>query len=185
MLGPFKEPPFSPFRISPIGNTLGKKRLIIYPSSPHGTPIPSINSINPAPDFSMKYASIDQAITLIHKAGHGAWLSKGDITSAFKVIPIQQNSGISSEHSGKELIILQYASLLAAKVAPRSSPYAGFSSITTSFPMSFTFLMTSSSLHLHPHLHTQDYPLSLKSFPSWAFPFQKRKLYDHALPLSF
>ncbi|KAG1935441.1 hypothetical protein F2P79_019279 [Pimephales promelas] len=34
------------------------------------------------------YASIDQAITLIRKAGHGAWLSKADITSAFKVMPI-------------------------------------------------------------------------------------------------
>lgn len=93
MIGPFKEPPFSPFRISPIGIATrkysGKKRLIIDLSSPHGTPIPSINSIIPAPDFSMKYASIDQAITLIRKAGHGSWLSKADITSAFKVMPIQ------------------------------------------------------------------------------------------------
>ncbi|RXN39437.1 poly [Labeo rohita] len=36
----------------------------------------------------MKYASIDQAISLIRKAGLGAWLSKADITSAFKVMPI-------------------------------------------------------------------------------------------------
>ncbi|XP_055030533.2 uncharacterized protein [Misgurnus anguillicaudatus] len=92
MIGPFKEPPFSLFRISPIGIATrkysGKKRLIIDLSSPHGTYVPSINSIIPAPDFSMKYASIEQAITLIRKAGHGAWLSKADITSAFKVLPI-------------------------------------------------------------------------------------------------
>ncbi|CAM4460001.1 unnamed protein product [Leuciscus chuanchicus] len=77
---------------SPIGIATrkysGKKRLIIDLSSPHGSHIPSINSIIPAPDFSMKYASIDQAITLIRKAGHGARLSKADITSAFKVLPI-------------------------------------------------------------------------------------------------
>lgn len=36
----------------------------------------------------MQYASINQAIALIRKAGHGAWLSKSDITSAFKVMPI-------------------------------------------------------------------------------------------------
>ncbi|RXN37603.1 poly [Labeo rohita] len=92
MIGPFKEPPFSPFRISPVGIATrkysGKKRLIINLSSPHGSHIPSINSIIPAPDFSMKYASIDQAISLIRKAGLGAWLSKADITSAFKVMPI-------------------------------------------------------------------------------------------------
>ncbi|KAL0148448.1 hypothetical protein M9458_056258 [Cirrhinus mrigala] len=92
MIGPFKEPPFSPFRISPVGIATrkysGKKRLIIDLSSPHGSHIPSINSIIPAPDFSMKYASIDQAISLIRKAGLGAWLSKADITSAFKVMPI-------------------------------------------------------------------------------------------------
>ncbi|KAG1935442.1 hypothetical protein F2P79_019280 [Pimephales promelas] len=85
MIGPFKEPPFSPFRISPIGiatrkYSRKKKRLIIDLSSPHGSHIPSINSIIPALDFSMKYASIDQAITLIRKAGHGSWLSKADIT---------------------------------------------------------------------------------------------------------
>ncbi|XP_065145726.1 uncharacterized protein [Paramisgurnus dabryanus] len=92
MIGPFKEPPFSLFRISPIGIATrkysGKKRLIIDLSSPHGTYVPSINSIIPAPNFSMKYAFIDHAITLIRKAGHGAWLSKADITSAFKVLPI-------------------------------------------------------------------------------------------------
>lgn len=37
----------------------------------------------------MQYASINQEITLIHKAGHGAWFSKAAfITSAFKVMPI-------------------------------------------------------------------------------------------------
>ncbi|XP_030253189.1 uncharacterized protein LOC115569298 [Sparus aurata] len=92
MIGPFPKPPFSPFRISPIGIATrkysGKKRLIIDLSSPHSSPVPSINSLIPSPDFSMHYATIDHAISLISTAGQGAWLAKADITSAFKVIPI-------------------------------------------------------------------------------------------------
>nr|XP_033955088.1 uncharacterized protein LOC117458605 [Pseudochaenichthys georgianus] len=92
MIGPFDSPPFPVFRISPIGIATrkysGKKRLIIDLSSPHGSAIPSINSVIPSPDFSMQYANIDHAITLIRLAGRGAWLSKADITSAFKILPI-------------------------------------------------------------------------------------------------
>ncbi len=29
----------------------------------------------PSPDFSMQYATVNHAITLIHLVGHGAWLS--------------------------------------------------------------------------------------------------------------
>lgn len=92
MIGPFSTPPFPLFRISPIGVATrrysGKKRLIIDLSSPHGSHTPSINSLIPCPDFSMNYANIDHAITLIRLAGRGAWLSKADITNAFKVLPI-------------------------------------------------------------------------------------------------
>ncbi|XP_034554896.1 uncharacterized protein LOC117823776 [Notolabrus celidotus] len=93
MIGPFDSPPFPVFRVSPLGVATrkysGKKRLIIDLSSPHGSHVPSINSVIPAPDFSMQYATIDHAITLVRLAGIGAWLSKADITSAFKILPIQ------------------------------------------------------------------------------------------------
>ncbi|XP_044217636.1 uncharacterized protein LOC122989025 [Thunnus albacares] len=92
MIGPFSSPPFPSFRVSPIGVATrkysGKKRLIIDLSSPHGSTVPSINSLIPSLDFSMQYATIDHAISLIRLAGQGAWLSKADITSAFKVLPI-------------------------------------------------------------------------------------------------
>ncbi|XP_067435007.1 uncharacterized protein [Thunnus thynnus] len=78
--------------VSPIGVATrkysGKKTLIIDLSSPHGSTVPSINSLIPSLDFSMQYATIDHAISLIRLAGQGAWLSKADITSAFKVLPI-------------------------------------------------------------------------------------------------
>ncbi|XP_075935401.1 uncharacterized protein LOC142935139 [Anarhichas minor] len=92
MIGPFTSPPFPIFRISPIGIATrkysGKKRLIIDLSSPHGSTVPSINSLIPSPDYSMQYTTIDHAASLIRLAGPGAWLSKADITSAFKVLPI-------------------------------------------------------------------------------------------------
>ncbi|XP_062282481.1 uncharacterized protein LOC133987208 [Scomber scombrus] len=95
MIGPFSSPPFPLVRINPIGiatrKDSGKKRLVIDFSSPHGSTVPSINSLIPSPDFSMWYATIDHAISLIRLAGQGAWLSKADITSAFKVLPTHPN----------------------------------------------------------------------------------------------
>ncbi|XP_052428992.1 uncharacterized protein LOC127970440 [Carassius gibelio] len=92
MIGPFNTPPFKTFRVSPIGVATrkfsGKKRLIVDLSSPHNSTVPSINSLIPLDEFSLKYQDIDQAVELIKIAGRGAWLAKIDITSAFKVMPI-------------------------------------------------------------------------------------------------
>ncbi len=96
MIGPFDNPPFNLFRFSPIGVATrkfsGKKRLIIDLSAPHNSPFPSINSLIPHNEFSLKYHDIDQAIDMIKIAGRGAWLAKIDITSAFKVMPIHPDS---------------------------------------------------------------------------------------------
>eukprot|EP00064_Thunnus_orientalis_P011130 superscaffoldBa00001576_g11160 len=92
MIGPSSSLPFLSFRVSPIGVATrkhsGKKRLIIDPSSPHGSTVPSINSLIPSPDFSMQSATIDHAICLVRPAGQRASLSEADITSAFKVLLI-------------------------------------------------------------------------------------------------
>ncbi len=96
MIGPFNEPPFKVFRVSPIGIATGKfsgkKRLIIDLSSPHNSTVPSINSLIPLDEFSLRYHDIEQAVELIKIAGRGAWLAKVDITSAFKVMPIHPDS---------------------------------------------------------------------------------------------
>ncbi len=96
MIGPFDEPPFKIFRISPIGiatrKFAGKKRLIIDLSSPHNSTIPSINSLIPLDEFYLRYHDIEQAVELIKIAGRGAWLAKLDITSAFKLMPIHPDS---------------------------------------------------------------------------------------------
>ncbi len=96
MIGPFDEAPFEVFRISPIGIATGKfsgkKRLIVDLSSPHNSTVPSINSLIPLNEFSLRYHDIEQAVELIKIAGHGAWLAKIDITSAFKVMPIHPDA---------------------------------------------------------------------------------------------
>ncbi len=96
MIGPFDAPPFPVFRISPIGVATrkfsGKKRLIIDLSAPHNSPFPSINSLIPLDEFSLKYHDIDHAIDMLKIVGHGAWMAKIDITSAFKVMPIHPDS---------------------------------------------------------------------------------------------
>ena len=92
LIGPFKHSPFPIFRSSPIGIATrkysGKKRLVYDLSAPHSGPIPSVNSLIPPEPFSLHYSTVDNAIRLIKLAGQGAWLSKADITDAFKIMPI-------------------------------------------------------------------------------------------------
>jgi hypothetical protein len=93
LLGPFDEPPFSTFRISPIGIATGKysgkKRLIVDLSAPHeNSEHPSLNELIDKDNYSLSYVTIDDAIEMIKSLGQGAWLCKTDITDAFKLIPI-------------------------------------------------------------------------------------------------
>lgn len=67
----------------------GKKRLIIDLSAPHNNEyVPSINSLIPLPNFSLFYASVDNAIQFIKTAGKGTWLGKANIVNAFKIMPL-------------------------------------------------------------------------------------------------
>lgn len=92
VIGPCVSPPFSLFRVNPLGVAIrkysGKKRLILDLSAPHSGSHPSINSLIPKPPFSLFYATVAHAIALIKKAGPGAWLAKADITDAFKILPV-------------------------------------------------------------------------------------------------
>ena len=101
-------------------------------SSPHGSDIQSINSVIPSPYFSMQYASIDHAITHIRLAGHGAWLSKADITSAFKVLPIHLDFWCFFGVCWKGAYYFSMRLSLAAKAVLRSSHR--HSTILTSSP---------------------------------------------------
>lgn len=93
IIGPFTEPPFDTFRISPIGIVEGKyskkKRLILDLSAPHNnTDHCSINDLIDKQDYSLTYVKIDDAISMIKSFGSGTLLCKCDITDAFKLIPM-------------------------------------------------------------------------------------------------
>lgn len=89
MFGPFIDPPFRNFRVSPLGvvpkKEAGKFRLIHHLSHPKGT---SVNDGIPKEDSSVSYVSFDRAVMLVQRAGVGALMAKSDIESAFRLLPV-------------------------------------------------------------------------------------------------
>ena len=91
--GPFKDPPLRNFVCSPIGvvpkKTPGDFRLIHHLSFPHGH---SINSGIDKQDSTVSYHTVDQAIDIICSLESGSYLSKTDIQSAFRIIPVHPSN---------------------------------------------------------------------------------------------
>lgn len=77
----------------------------------------SINSLIPSEPFSLYYATIDHAIKFYKTAGRGAWLSKANITNAFKIMPLHRPSGTFLALGGVTRRFSLLGSLLVAKVA--------------------------------------------------------------------
>ena len=82
MLGPFLEPPLDNLICSPVGmvpkKDSDKMHMITHLSYPQGN---SINSHMNPHDTSTSYQSFD-------KYGYGAYMPKGDVESAFQIVPI-------------------------------------------------------------------------------------------------
>ena len=80
MAGPFIQPPFDNLIVSPIGLVpkadTGKFRLIHHLSHPDGE---SVNDGINRDVCTVKYASFDDAIDLVIRAGKGDFLAKADI----------------------------------------------------------------------------------------------------------
>lgn len=91
--GPFENPPFLDFRISPL-EILPKKepnkfRVIHHLLFPEGK---SLNDQIPEEMCSVEYASFEDAIKLVRKLGPNALLAKTDVKSAFRLSPIHPNT---------------------------------------------------------------------------------------------
>ena len=94
IMGPFVSVPFDTHRISPlgiaIGKYLGKKRLILDLSAPHqNEEHQSLNELIDKEEFSLSYATIDNAIKKIKALGQNSWMCKVDVRDAFKLVPIK------------------------------------------------------------------------------------------------
>lgn len=68
---------------------MGFRHLPSFSSTFSAAQNSSLNSLIPSEEFSLKYSSIDLAIQAITSIGAGAWLSKTDISDAFKLLPIE------------------------------------------------------------------------------------------------
>ena len=90
LAGPFSSPPFSDFRVSPLGlfpkKVEGEFRLIHHLSYPKGC---SLNDGIPVEFTSVSYATVEDAIRLIQSVGPGCFLAKTVIKNAFRIVPIQ------------------------------------------------------------------------------------------------
>jgi len=87
--GPFIQPPFLNFTVSPLGmvpkKDSGKFRMIHYLSSP---PNNSVNDFISPDDASVSYETLDNVVHFIQKNGPGALMAKVDIEEAFRIVPI-------------------------------------------------------------------------------------------------
>ena len=64
----------------------GTYRIILDLSSPRGS---SINEGISQDDFSVKYSSFDDAVTLIRSSGTSTFMAKIDIWHAFRLCPVR------------------------------------------------------------------------------------------------
>ena len=88
--GPFPDPPFEKFQISPLNirekKTPGKYRLIHDLSFPYDES--SINSNIPQNQKTVKYASVTTAIQTLQSLPRGCYTAKTDIADAYRIIPM-------------------------------------------------------------------------------------------------
>ena len=112
--GPFVSPPFPNFQVYPIGVVPKKHstewRTIFHLSLPkHQTT--SVNSHISPTDHSLHYITIDTAISIIQNIGQGCFMSKLDIKSAFRNIPVHPSDWELLGMKWKCISSIQYSPL--------------------------------------------------------------------------
>lgn len=87
--GLFIKQPFKHFKTSPIGLVPKNEfRLIHHLSYPKNADT-SVNAGIPQDYKSVSYSGVNDAIQILQNLGHGAYMAKTDIESAFRILPIQ------------------------------------------------------------------------------------------------
>jgi hypothetical protein len=87
--GPFHEPPFDTFVVNSIGivdKKSGGHRMITDLSRPEN----EVNHFISKEQFSLQYASIDNALAILQSLGPEAVMCKIDIKDAFRLIPVRK-----------------------------------------------------------------------------------------------
>ena len=89
MAGPFAAPPIAGLRCSGLGvvpKKDGDWRVIYHLSAPFGH---SINDHIDPDEFTMRYSTLDDAISICQKLGRGTLLAKIDLKNAFLQCPVR------------------------------------------------------------------------------------------------
>ena len=87
--GPFDRAPYPVLHCSPLGAIQKKDnshRIILDLSSPRGS---SVNEGISSSDYSVRYSSFDDAVTLVTQFTNGCYLAKLDIKHAFHLCPVR------------------------------------------------------------------------------------------------
>ena len=144
--GPFLEPPIPNLQCSPLGvvpKKDGTWRLIMDLSSPHGH---SINDHIPKEDYTLRYATFDQALALVSFHGRNALMAKLDIKHAFRLCPVRL--------ADRELLGIhwngQFYVDLRLPFGLRSSPYL-FNRLADAFEW-----ILKNNYHIHDLMHYLD-----------------------------
>ena len=87
--GPYPSSPLPKFQCHPVG-VIPKKyspewRTIYHLSFSQGT---GINDHIPKDPYSLSYVRVDDALRILQSLGRGAFMTKTDLESAFRLIPI-------------------------------------------------------------------------------------------------
>ena len=85
--GPFHIPPFSNLQVYPLVHNSSEWSIIIYLSSPKHCPT-SVNAHISPESYSLQYLKVDHAIAILQDLGPGCFMSKLDIKSAFRNVPV-------------------------------------------------------------------------------------------------
>ncbi len=86
--GPFCEPPLPTLRCSGLGlvpKSDGTWRLIFHLSAPPGN---SVNDYIDSDEYSLRYHTIDHAISILYNLGPNALMAKADLKNAFRLCPV-------------------------------------------------------------------------------------------------
>lgn len=117
MIGPFSQPPFPTFCISPLGIATrkysGKKRIIIDLLAPHGSHVPSINSLIPSKDYSLPQLITPYPSSNLLAKTNGS--QKLTLSACSRYFLFTWTSGSSLGFAGKVAPTLQSDLLLVAK----------------------------------------------------------------------
>ena len=87
ILGPFPDKPLPTLQCSGLGvvpKKNGKWRVIMHLSAPPGR---SVNDYIPREQFTLTYATVDDAVRLLTTLGKDALMAKADLKAAFRNIP--------------------------------------------------------------------------------------------------